>query len=63
MALYVHQHYCPQNHRCPILGVCPTGAITQIGYGLPKIDTAKCIRCGKCVRICGMQAIMDDQQG
>lgn len=47
----------PQNHRCPLLTVCPVGAITQSGFGLPVIDPEKCIECGKCVGHCGKQAI------
>jgi len=31
------------------LTVCPVGAITQSGFGLPVIDPEKCIECGKCV--------------
>lgn len=57
MALTVDSLRCPQNHRCPLLQVCPVGAITQSGPGLPAIDPEKCIECGKCIRHCGMQAI------
>ena len=57
MALTISGYRCPQNHRCPLLNVCPTGAITQEGYGLPKIDDSKCIECGKCTKFCGMGAI------
>ncbi len=48
---------CPQNHRCPAIGVCPTGAIVQQGYGLPAVDQDKCIGCRKCVRFCPMGAL------
>jgi ferredoxin len=48
---------CPQNHRCPLLSVCPVGAITQQGYELPVINKEKCIECGKCVRFCPMGAV------
>ncbi|MFR6635328.1 MAG: 4Fe-4S binding protein [Alistipes onderdonkii] len=48
MALTVDNLRCPQNHRCPLLTVCPVGAITQSGFGLPVIDPEKCIECGKC---------------
>ena len=57
MALTVDDLRCPQNHRCPLLTVCPVGAITQSGFGLPVIDPEKCIECGKCVKRCGMQAV------
>ncbi len=48
---------CPQNHRCPLLQVCPVNAISQQGYGLPVIDEEKCIECGKCIRFCPMSAV------
>lgn len=35
--------------------VCPTSAITmeyRTGFPLPKIDTSKCVRCGKCYDHC-----------
>lgn len=57
MALTISAQKCPQNHRCPLLSVCPVDAISQNGYGLPVIDKTKCIECGKCTRYCGMQAV------
>lgn len=57
MAIKVDKYACPQNHRCPLLNVCPTGAITQNGVGLPVIDESKCTNCGKCIRYCGMGAM------
>lgn len=48
---------CPQNHRCPLLRVCPAGAISQQDFGLPVIDEEKCVDCGKCVRFCPMGAV------
>ena len=57
MALTIDKERCPQNHRCPLLRVCPVEAITQNGYDLPVIDEAKCIECGKCTRYCGMSAV------
>ncbi|MDP4290666.1 MAG: 4Fe-4S binding protein [Bacteroidota bacterium] len=59
MSLSVSPLHCPQNHRCPIINICPVGAITQNGYGLPVIDQTKCAECGKCVRFCPMHAIKD----
>lgn len=61
MALKVNQSLCPQNHRCPMIPLCPVGAISQEGYGLPKIDKEKCIECGRCARICGMSAVYKDE--
>lgn len=57
MALAIDALRCPQNHRCPMIPICPAGAISQQGHGLPAIDPAKCIECGKCVRHCGKQAV------
>jgi ferredoxin len=57
MALTINKTRCPQNHRCPMLRVCPVGAISQDGFGLPIIDEAKCVECGKCTRYCPMGAV------
>ena len=57
MSLQVDKQRCPQNHTCPLLRVCPVGAISQNGYGLPVIDAEKCTECGKCKRNCAMGAI------
>jgi len=57
MALTIDKNRCPQNHRCPLLRVCPVGAITQEGHGLPVINEEKCIECGKCTKYCGMKAV------
>jgi len=58
MALTITPLSCPQNHRCPIIHVCPVGAISQNGYGLPFIDEEKCIECGKCIKQCPMRAVV-----
>jgi len=42
---------------------CPKGAIIQDGFGLPKIDAAKCIGCGLCVRSCPMHAMRKVRDG
>lgn len=55
----VIKYRCPQNHRCPAVMVCPVGAIVQEdSKSAPVIDYDKCINCGKCVRYCGMGAIV-----
>jgi ferredoxin len=59
MALTISPLACPQNHRCPILKVCPVGAISQDGYGLPIIVETKCAECRKCERYCPMNAVVD----
>jgi ferredoxin len=59
MALTISSLACPQNHRCPLMHVCPVGAISQNGNGLPIIDESKCIECGKCTRYCPMRAVVN----
>lgn len=51
---------CPQNHPCPTVRVCPTGAITQDGYGAPAVDQDRCVDCCKCVLSC--PAFVGDQR-
>ena len=48
---------CPQNHRCPIVKVCPVDAISQKGYAAPDIDMDKCVKCGKCIKYCPTRAL------
>ena len=55
--LAVNPRRCPQNHPCPAVRVCPANALKQQGYGLPTVDMAACVVCGKCVRYCPMGAI------
>ncbi len=55
--LVVNKSRCPENHPCPSIRVCPTGALKQRGYAAPTVDMSKCVKCGKCVRYCPMRAI------
>ena len=55
--LRISKTRCPQNHPCPSIRVCPTGALSQKGYAAPVVNDDKCISCGKCVRFCPMRAI------
>ena len=48
--LLVQKNRCPQNHPCPSVRVCPTGALSQKGFAAPEVDMEKCIRCGNCER-------------
>ncbi len=57
MALTIDPARCPQNHRCPLIDLCPVGAISQEGFSLPQIDPALCIECGLCADNCGRQAV------
>lgn len=43
---------CPQDHVCPLVRICPVGAISQQGFSAPEIDPEKCIACGRCVISC-----------
>jgi len=55
--LVVNKSRCPENHPCPSIRVCPTGALKQRGYAAPTVAMSKCVKCGKCVRYCPMRAI------
>ncbi|HBL76622.1 MAG: 4Fe-4S ferredoxin [Bacteroidetes bacterium GWF2_42_66] len=49
--------YCPQNHYCPVISVCPAGAIIQKSpFTAPEIDRVKCTNCGRCTRFCAFGA-------
>jgi len=48
---------CPQDHQCPLVGICPVGAITQEGFSAPTIDGETCIGCGQCTMACPYQAV------
>ena len=57
MKLTIDKSRCPQNHICPSIAVCPTGALLQKGFSAPTVDQEKCIQCGKCVRFCPKRAL------
>ena len=50
---------CPQNHPCPLVRLCPSGAISQAGFAAPVIDAEKCIECGACSISCGYGAVVE----
>jgi len=53
----VYEDRCPKNHHCPVVRICPAGAIQQKNiFSAPEIDAEKCTKCGKCVRYCGYGA-------
>jgi ferredoxin len=53
---------CPQNHPCPLVPLCPTGAISQKGYAAPRIELDKCIECGACSVSCAYGAVRLDME-
>ena len=49
----VHPEYCPQNHPCPVVDVCPYGAIKQENiFSAPEVDEELCTECGECTSYC-----------
>jgi Fe-S-cluster-containing hydrogenase component 2 len=61
MSLKVIASRCPQNHACPAVRICPTGALAQRGMAAPSVEQAKCTNCGKCVRYCPTGALALDR--
>lgn len=49
---------CPQNHRCPAVKICPSGALSQKDFNAPVADYDKCIRCGKCASVCPKKVLV-----
>ena len=49
----VDERYCPKNHACPTIRVCPTGAIIQSDiHSAPHVDRELCTECGLCAQSC-----------
>ncbi len=61
--LAVSKARCPQNHLCPSVRVCPTGALKQTGYAAPVVDEEKCVKCGSCVDFCPRGALSFEPSG
>lgn len=57
MAIQVQVTRCPQNHPCPSVRICPTGALEQRGFDAPVVDKEKCTDCGRCVSFCPLGAL------
>ncbi len=63
-AVVVNQEKCPRNHPCPVVRICPTGAIIQKSWNsAPEISADDCLACGKCVTSCGYGAFRFDNAG
>lgn len=58
----VDRNVCPHDHVCPLIKVCPVGAISQDTDGYPVIDYTLCIECGKCVRNCPKRAMIQTEE-
>ncbi|MFC1887372.1 4Fe-4S ferredoxin [Candidatus Cloacimonadota bacterium] len=49
----VRKEFCPKNHRCPTMNICPVGAIVQESpFSAPNIDEEICTDCGICTTSC-----------
>lgn len=57
MAVKVNNVLCPQNHACPAVLICPTGALTQTGKAAPEVVAELCTDCGQCAEFCPMGAL------
>ena len=57
--IQVEATMCPQNHSCPVVRMCPAGAITQRGFAAPEVDEESCIECGVCTSAC--RAFQDER--
>ena len=55
----VREKFCPQNHPCPTIRLCPKGALSQEGFGAPVVNEEKCIECGICAESCRVFKIDD----
>jgi Fe-S-cluster-containing hydrogenase component 2 len=62
--IVVNEAACPQNHPCPSVGLCPTGALTQADiFSAPRIDHDLCTECGACVSACRVFLQVHDAAG
>lgn len=48
----VDEKKCPKDHKCPMMLRCPKKAISQEGFGAPKVDNSQCVECMFCVKHC-----------
>jgi Fe-S-cluster-containing hydrogenase component 2 len=51
--IQIREEYCPANHPCPVVNVCPVNAIIQeTPFSAPKVDEDLCTDCGECTMAC-----------
>ena len=57
----VREQFCPKNHPCPAVSMCPQGAIVQDDvFSAPRIDHDLCTECGVCTGTCRVFAYASD---
>lgn len=59
--LMVIKERCPHNHKCRAVKICPVGALIQNENGLPEVNYDKCIKCGKCAKLCPKKVLVLEQ--
>jgi Fe-S-cluster-containing hydrogenase component 2 len=57
MPVSVDKNICPHNHPCPLIRICPEGAISQFENGYPIVNDRLCVECGKCIKNCKLNAM------
>ncbi len=60
--IQVDKNLCPHNHVCPLIRICPVGAISQDAEGYPVVDHELCIECEECVRTCFKKAMVSTDE-
>ena len=62
--IQLDRNICPHDHLCPLIKICPVGAISRTDYVAPGkklpariVDQEKCIKCGMCIASCKFKAI------
>ena len=57
----VREQFCPKNHPCPSVSMCPQGAIVQDDVSsAPRIDHDLCTECGVCTSTCRVFSFVPD---
>lgn len=55
----IEKERCPHNHKCKAVKLCFVGALSQKENEVPKIDYNKCIKCGKCIKLCPKKVFIE----
>lgn len=59
--LKIKKERCPHNHQCRAVKACPVGALLQNINEVPRVIYDKCIKCGKCLKLCPKKALVLEQ--